>query len=57
MVINVYAQLACTAAHAHIPGNRSSHQVDIRIHENLAPSQTPWNVRCGTNGTLTPVTT
>lgn len=54
--VTAVAQLACTAAHAHIPGNRPAPQVDIRIHEKLAPSRTPWTVRCGANGTVTPVT-
>lgn len=54
--VTAVAQLACTAAHAHIPGNRPASRVDIRIHENLVPSQTPWTVRCGPNGTLAPVT-
>lgn len=54
--VTAVAQLACTAAHAHVPGNRPASQVDIRINEHLAPSQTPWTVRCGPNGTLTPVT-
>ncbi|MFF8605761.1 hypothetical protein ACF06X_07465 [Streptomyces sp. NPDC015346] len=54
--VTAVAQLACTAAHAQVPGDRPASQVDIRIHENLAPSQTPWTVRCGPNGTVTPVT-
>lgn len=54
--VTAVAQLACTAAHAHVPGNRPATQVDIRIHENFAPSQTPWTVRCGPLGTVTPVT-
>ncbi|MCX4851654.1 hypothetical protein [Streptomyces sp. NBC_00893] len=54
--VTAVAQLACTAAHAHIPGDRPATQIDIRIHENLTPSQTPWTVRCGPNGTVTPVT-
>ncbi|WP_073224358.1 GerMN domain-containing protein [Streptomyces sp. NBRC 110465] len=54
--VTAVAQLACTAAHAHIPGDRPATQVDIRIHETLISSQTPWTVRCGPNGTVTPVT-
>ncbi|OCC08576.1 hypothetical protein [Streptomyces sp. PTY087I2] len=49
-------QLACTATHAKISDNCPATHVDIRIHENLTLSQTPWAVRCGPNGTLTPVT-
>ncbi|MEU8539585.1 hypothetical protein AB0C52_06210 [Streptomyces sp. NPDC048717] len=54
--VTAIAQLACTAAHAHVPGGRPATQVDIRVHENLTPSQAPWTIRCGPNGTVTPVT-
>ncbi|MFF5971054.1 hypothetical protein ACFY7C_05945 [Streptomyces sp. NPDC012769] len=56
--VTAVAQLACTAAHAHVPGDRPAAQVDIRIHERLTPSATPttpWTVRCGPNGSVTPV--
>ncbi|MFJ9432933.1 hypothetical protein ACIRQY_25215 [Streptomyces sp. NPDC101490] len=53
--VTAVSQLACTAAHAHVPGEAPPPQVDIRIHENLTPSRTPWVVRCGANGTVTPV--
>ncbi|WP_240135002.1 hypothetical protein [Streptomyces sp. MUM 178J] len=54
--VTAVAQLACTAAHANVPGDRPATRIDIRIHEDLAPSQTPWIVRCGPNGTVAPVT-
>ncbi|MCF3184984.1 GerMN domain-containing protein, partial [Streptomyces polychromogenes] len=54
--VTAVAQLACTAAHSEVPGGRPTTQVDIRIHEDPTPSGTPWTVRCGPNGTVTPVT-
>ncbi|MEV7547987.1 hypothetical protein, partial [Streptomyces sp. NPDC089915] len=53
--VTAVSQLACTAAHSQVPGDRPATRVDIRIHENLTPSATPWTVRCGPNGTVTPV--
>ncbi|NGO09282.1 hypothetical protein G5C60_17155 [Streptomyces sp. HC44] len=54
--VTTVSQIACTAAHAEVPGNEPATQVDIRIHENLTRSRTPWTVRCGPNGNVTPVT-
>ncbi|WP_369382676.1 hypothetical protein [Streptomyces sp. cg36] len=54
--VTAVAQIACTAAHANVSGGRPATQVDIRIHENNIRSRTPWTVRCGPNGTVTPVT-
>ncbi|WP_255311966.1 hypothetical protein [Streptomyces sp. PTY087I2] len=54
--VTAVTQLACTAAHAHVPGNRPATQVDIHIYESLTPSRTPWTVRCGPHGTVIPVT-
>ncbi|WP_217169089.1 GerMN domain-containing protein [Streptomyces sp. AC512_CC834] len=54
--VTAVSQLACTAAHADVPGDRPATRVDIRIHENLTRSRTPWTVRCGPGGTVTPVT-
>ncbi|MEU5974438.1 GerMN domain-containing protein [Streptomyces sp. NPDC047315] len=51
----VVSQIVCTAAHAQVPGDRPATQVHIRIHEsNLGPEE-PWTVRCGPNGTATPI--
>jgi hypothetical protein len=50
------SQLACTAAHADVPGGRPATRVDIRIHENMTRSRTPWTLRCGAGGNATPVT-
>ncbi|MFD4863399.1 hypothetical protein [Streptomyces atratus] len=54
--VTAVSQIACTAAHANVPGNKPPTQIDIRIHENHIRSQTPWTVRCGPNGDVTPVT-
>lgn len=54
--VTAVSQLACTAAHAEVPGDRTAAQVDIRVHENLTRSGTPWTVRCGPGGNVTPVT-
>lgn len=54
--VTAVSQMACTAAHAGVPGNRPSAQVDIRIHENLTRSKNPWTVRCGPDGDARPVT-
>ncbi|MBT3153594.1 GerMN domain-containing protein [Streptomyces sp. CHD11] len=48
------SQLACTAAHADVPGGRAAGEVDVRIYENLAGP--PWTVRCGSAGNAVPVT-
>ncbi|MFD7106016.1 hypothetical protein [Streptomyces celluloflavus] len=55
--VTAVSQIACTAAHANVPGSTSPTQIDIRIHENNIRSQTPWTVRCGPNGNVTPVIT
>ncbi|MFD4260360.1 hypothetical protein ACFWR9_22755 [Streptomyces sp. NPDC058534] len=54
--VTAVSQLACTAAHADVPGGRPATEVDIRIHENLERTGTPWTVRCGPGGNATPVT-
>ncbi|WP_399880989.1 hypothetical protein ACGH7X_02170 [Streptomyces sp. BBFR51] len=54
--VTAVGQLACTAAHADVPGDSPATRVDIRIHENLNRSRTPWTVRCGPGGNVTPVT-
>lgn len=54
--VTAVSQIACTAAHANVPGNKPPTQIDIRIHENTIRSQTPWTVHCGPNGNVTPVT-
>lgn len=53
--VTAVAQIACTAAHANVPGGRPATEVDIRIHENNLRSRAPWTVRCGPNGNVTPV--
>ncbi|MGW0755978.1 hypothetical protein ACWD1Y_05705 [Streptomyces sp. NPDC002814] len=55
--VTAVSQLACTAAHAEVPGDKPPTQIDIRIHENNIRSQNPWTVRCGPNGNAAPVTT
>ncbi|MCX5203190.1 hypothetical protein OG897_17270 [Streptomyces sp. NBC_00237] len=55
--INAVSQIACTAAHAQVPGAKSPTRIDIRIHENLVRSPTPWTVRCGPNNNAVPVST
>ncbi|MFD3513880.1 hypothetical protein [Streptomyces sp. NPDC058657] len=50
------SQIACTAAHAQVPGEKGPAQIDIRIHENLVRSPTPWTLRCGPNNNAVPVT-
>ncbi|MFJ2769291.1 hypothetical protein [Streptomyces sp. NPDC087300] len=52
--VTAVSQLACTAAHADVPGSRPPTQVKVRFHENLAPSTSPWTVRCDTNGNALP---
>ncbi|WP_255136978.1 hypothetical protein [Streptomyces somaliensis] len=54
--VTAITQIACTAAHARVPGGRPPTRVDIRIHEDLTPARTPWTVRCGPRGTVVPVT-
>ncbi|UNO43891.1 GerMN domain-containing protein [Streptomyces sp. MST-110588] len=51
--VTAVSQLACTAAHADVPGGKPPTQVDIRIHENNLRSPKPWTVRCGPNGNVT----
>ncbi|MFJ5680914.1 GerMN domain-containing protein [Streptomyces sp. NPDC093097] len=53
--VTAVSQIACTAAHADIRGNKPPTQIDIRIHEGPIRPQTPWTVRCGPNGDVTPV--
>ncbi|GAA3487481.1 hypothetical protein [Streptomyces cremeus] len=54
--VTAISQLACTAAHAEVPGTRKPEQIDIRIHENLVRSATPWTVRCAPDNNAVPVT-
>ena len=54
--VTAVSQIACTAAHAQVPGTKGPAQIDIRIHENLVRSATPWTVRCGPNNNAVPVT-
>lgn len=54
--VTAVGQLACTAAHAEVPGGRPATRVDIRIHEDYTRSERPWTVRCGPNGNVSPVT-
>ncbi|GGX21698.1 lipoprotein [Streptomyces malachitofuscus] len=53
--VTAISQLTCTAAHAEVPGGRAATDVDIRIHEDLTRSRTPWTVRCGPQGDAVPV--
>lgn len=53
--VTAISQLACTAAHAEVPGGLPATRVDVRIHENLSHSDNPWTVRCGAHGHVTPV--
>lgn len=53
--VTAVSQLACTAAHADVPGDRPATEVDIRIHEDLTRSREPWTVRCGPEGDAVPV--
>ncbi|ANW17020.1 GerMN domain-containing protein [Streptomyces clavuligerus] len=53
--VTAVSQIVCTAAHAQVPGDRPATQVHIRIHENNIRTENPWTVRCGPNGTATPV--
>ncbi|MFR0357536.1 hypothetical protein [Streptomyces sediminimaris] len=53
--VTAISQLACTAAHAEVPGGLPATQVDVRIHENFSHSGDPWTVRCGSHGNVTPV--
>ncbi|MEW1699576.1 hypothetical protein [Streptomyces sp. NPDC091278] len=39
--------LACTAAHAPVPGDAPPPRSDIRIHENPTPSQPPGSSAAG----------
>ncbi|MET9290747.1 hypothetical protein [Streptomyces sp. NPDC003077] len=48
------SQLACTAAHADVPGGRPPTAVDIRFHENGVGPGTPWTVRCNASGNVSP---
>ncbi|WP_206502100.1 hypothetical protein [Streptomyces chrestomyceticus] len=46
-------QIACTAAHAAIPGGRPATQVDVRMYEPESQGR-PWTVRCSSNGLALP---
>ncbi|MEV5598518.1 hypothetical protein [Streptomyces sp. NPDC052496] len=46
-------QIACTAAHAAIPGGRPATEVDVRMYE-PASGERPWTVRCSSNGIALP---
>ncbi|MFH8343464.1 hypothetical protein [Streptomyces sp. NPDC018045] len=48
-------QIACTAAHADIPGGRPATQVDVRMYEPMSRDR-PWTVRCSSNGIALPAT-
>ncbi|MET8685450.1 hypothetical protein ABZV77_14640 [Streptomyces sp. NPDC004732] len=50
------SQLACTAAHSDVSGDEPPTAVDIRFHENLGHSPTPWTVRCDADGNVHPRT-
>ncbi|WP_406146180.1 hypothetical protein [Streptomyces sp. NBC_01012] len=54
--VTAISQIACTAAHAEVPGAEGPAQIDIRIHENLVRSDSPWTVRCGPDNIAVPVT-
>ncbi|MGW2226860.1 hypothetical protein [Streptomyces formicae] len=49
------SQLACTAAHADVPGSGPPTEVKVRFHENLGGSDSPWTVRCDASGNALPV--
>lgn len=53
--VTAISQIACTAAHAEVPGDLPAARVDIRIHENLVRAPSPWTVRCGPGGHVAPV--
>ncbi|MGW7411017.1 hypothetical protein [Streptomyces sp. NPDC054863] len=53
--VTAVSQIACTAAHAQVPGTKGPDRIDIRIHENLVRSPTPWTVRCGPHNNAVPV--
>ncbi|MEU7185816.1 hypothetical protein [Streptomyces sp. NPDC045369] len=46
-------QIACTAAHAALPGGRPATQVDVRVYEPESQGR-PWTVRCSGNGLALP---
>ncbi|WP_225882061.1 hypothetical protein [Streptomyces aureocirculatus] len=52
--VTAVSQIACTAAHARVPGGRAATEVDIRIHENNIRSERPWTIRCNRNGNAVP---
>ncbi|MFC5719444.1 hypothetical protein ACFP1Z_04495 [Streptomyces gamaensis] len=54
--VSVVSQIACTAAHAEVPGGRPAEEVDVRIHEHGVPpgSGAPWTVRCGPGDNAVP---
>ncbi|MFJ2788159.1 hypothetical protein ACIQCR_21070 [Streptomyces sp. NPDC093249] len=47
--------LACTAAHAPVPGDAPPPSVGHPHPREPDPFPAPWVVRCGANGTVTPV--
>jgi hypothetical protein len=49
------SQLACTAAHADVPGQEPATRVSIRFHENVDATDSPWTVRCDANGGVLPL--
>ncbi|NGO68754.1 hypothetical protein G5C65_10390 [Streptomyces sp. SB3404] len=51
--VTAVSQIACTAAHADVPGKRPPTGIDIRMYEYAAPA-VPWTVRCGSNGAARP---
>lgn len=54
--IAAVSQLACTAAHSQVLGDKPPTAVDIRFHENLGRSPAPWTVRCDADGNVHPLT-
>jgi hypothetical protein len=44
------SQIACTAAHAKIPGDRPPTEIDVRIHESGFPSEDGVPLRCDAHG-------
>ncbi|SEE72806.1 hypothetical protein SAMN05216532_8586 [Streptomyces sp. 2231.1] len=47
------SQLVCTAANAHVPGDRQPPSVDVHVHE--PDTGGVWTVRCNAAGNVVPI--